>query len=85
MRILPLAADASLLNLQAPGEVEVCGSYPCRVTFESGSDATGISASLVLPEGLHYEGGSKVLFGGREALCDPVIDGQTLRWSLGHP
>jgi len=67
LSLSPLAASSSL-NLTAPLFMDVSCQEAFEIQFESTDDAGGLSAGLLLPDGLHYSGKSRMEMEGKERL-----------------
>ncbi len=81
LSLSPLAASSSL-NLTAPLFMDVSCQEAFEIQFESTDDAGGLSAGLLLPDGLHYSGKSRMEMEGKERLINPSIVEGWLRWDL---
>jgi uncharacterized repeat protein (TIGR01451 family) len=73
---------ASDLSITSPESIEVCRSNVYDLKFVSDSDASGLWATLSLPEGFYYSGNSRVITNGMATLCEPSISGSSLRWDV---
>jgi len=74
--------NASDLSITTPQSIEACRSNVYNLSFVSGSDASGLSALLSLPDGFYYSGNSRVVSNGMATLCEPSISGSSLRWDV---
>lgn len=81
LSLIPPAASSSL-NLTAPLFMDVSGQEAFEIQFESTDDAGGLSAGLLLPDGFHYSGNTRMLMGGKERPIDPFLAEGWLRWDL---
>ena len=79
---LNLPAASSSLSLTAPLSMDVSGQEAFEIQFESTDDVGGLSASLLLPDGLHYAGNTRMEMSGGLREVEPSLAGGWLRWDL---
>jgi hypothetical protein len=76
------AAAASSLSFIAPAEMDVSGEGPFEIIFAPDVDANGLSAHLVVPEGLSDRGEARIKLGRGQSSCKSSHNGETLQWDL---
>ncbi len=81
LSLSPPVASSSL-NLTAPLFMDVSGQDAFEIQFESTDDAGGLSAGLLLPDGLHYSGNTRLELEGKERPINPSLGEGWLRWDL---
>jgi len=80
---LTIPADAaSSLSLIAPAEMDVSGEGSYEIIFAPDVDANGLSAHLVVPEGLSDREDARIKLGKGKSSCKPSQNGNTLQWDL---
>ena len=72
--ISPLAASSSF-NLTAPEFMDVSGQDAFEVLFACREDAGGLSAGLLIPNGLQYVGNARVEMSGKLREVEPSLVG----------
>ena len=75
-------AASSSLNLSAPTFMDVSGQDAFEILFASSVDAVGLSAGLLMPNGLQYAGNARIELNGRQQSKEPSLDRGWLRWDL---
>jgi len=79
--ISPLAASSSF-NLTAPEFMDVSGQDAFEVLFACHEDAGGLSAGLLIPNGLQYVGNARMEMSGKLREVEPSLVGGWLRCDL---
>jgi len=64
--------------------MDVSGQEAFEIQFTSPDDAGGLSAGLLLPDGLHYAGKTRMEMAGKERPIDPALVEGWLRWDLAY-
>lgn len=70
------------VNLSIPEIVDLCEPEVYAIVSNGDGPADGVLASVELPEGFSYSGGSRVSLGGRSTECEPSVQGRSMRWDL---
>ncbi len=78
-----VSSSASMdVKLSIPQGIDLCEPEVYSLVVSSDEQVEDIFATVELPEGLSYSGGSWVTLAGLRSECEPSLQGRSARWDL---
>jgi hypothetical protein len=70
------------VKISLPESIDLCKPEVYALVVSSNEQAEELSATVELPEGFFYSGGSEVSLAGLRSQCEPSLQGRSMRWDL---
>lgn len=70
------------VKISLPESIDLCEPEVYALVVSGDEQAEELSATVDLPEGFFYSGGSEVFLAGLCSQCEPSVQGRSLRWDL---
>ncbi len=70
------------VKISLPESIDLCEPEVYALVVSSDERAEELSATVELPEGFFYSGGSEVSLAGLRSQCEPSLQGRSMRWDL---